>query len=148
MGKGAPITLDDAFSMFCEGFSPFGPFWDHYLRYWKESLARPQEVMFLKYEEIVSDPFMVGRKLASFLDVPFTEEEEKSGVVDQVVSFCSFESLHNLDVNKTDGVERAGGKIFIQHSSLFRKGKVGDWVNHMSNEMGEKMDRLVEEKFK
>ncbi|VAH38399.1 unnamed protein product [Triticum turgidum subsp. durum] len=148
MGKGAPIALDDAFSMFCEGFSPFGPFWDHYLQYWKESLARPQEVMFLKYEEIVSDPLTVVRKLASFLDVPFTEEEEKSGVVDQVVSFCSFESLRNLDVNKTGGAERAGGKIFIQHSSLFRKGKVGDWVNHMSEEMGEKMDRLVEEKFK
>ncbi|VAH53768.1 unnamed protein product [Triticum turgidum subsp. durum] len=149
MGKGgAPITLGDAFNMFCEGVSPFGPFWDHYLQYWKESLARPQEVMFLKYEEIVSDPLTVVRKLASFLDVPFTEEEEKSGVVDQVVSFCSFESLRNLDVNKTGGAERAGGKIFIQHSSLFRKGKVGDWVNHMSNEMGEKMDRLVEEKFK
>ncbi|EMS56198.1 Sulfotransferase 17 [Triticum urartu] len=148
MGKGAPIALDVAFSMFCQGFSPFGPFWDHYLQYWKESLARPQEVMFLKYEEIVSDPLTVVRKLASFLDVPFTEEEEKSGVVDQVVSFCSFESLRKLDVNKTGGAERAGGKIFIQHSSLFRKGKVGDWVNHMSEEMGEKMDRLVEEKFK
>ena len=74
MGKGAPIDLDDAFSMFCEGFSPFGPFWDHYLQYWKESLARPQEVMFLKYEEIVSDPLTVVRKLASFLDVHFTEE--------------------------------------------------------------------------
>ena len=105
-------------------------------------------MMFLKYEEIVSDPLTVVKKLASFLDVPFTEEEEKSGVVDQVVSFCSFESLRNLDVNKTGGAVRAGGKIFIQHSSLFRKGKVGDWVNHMSKEMGEKMDRLVEEKFR
>ncbi|KAE8811373.1 Sulfotransferase 16 [Hordeum vulgare] len=148
MSKGDPITLDDAFTMFCEGFSPFGPFWDHYLQYWEESLARPQEVMFLRYEEIVSDPLKVARKLASFLDAPFTEDEEKSGVVDQVVSFCSFESLRNLDVNKTGGAERAGGKIFIQHSSLFRKGKVGDWVNHMTKEMGEKMDRLVEEKFK
>jgi hypothetical protein len=149
IGTGAPISLDDAFRMFCQGISPFGPFWDHYLEYWKESLARPHEVMFLRYEEIVSDPLMVVRKLATFLGVPFTEEEEESGVAEQIVRFCRFDSLRNLDVNKTGaGVERAGGKILLEAASLFRKGKVGDWVNHMSKDMAEAMDHLVEDKFK
>ncbi|XP_047080285.1 cytosolic sulfotransferase 15-like [Lolium rigidum] len=149
IATGAPVSLDDAFHLFCQGVSPFGPFWDHYLEYWKESLARPHEVMFLRYEEIVSDPLKVVRKLATFLGVPFTEEEEESGVAEEIVSFCSFESLRNLDVNKTAaGVERAGGKLFLQGSALFRKGKVGDWVNHMSKDMGEAMDRLVQDKFK
>lgn len=101
----------------------------------------------MKYEEIVSDPLKVVRKLASFLGAPFTEEEESSGVAEQVVRLCSFEALSSQDINQTGGVERAGGKIFIEYSSLFRKGKVGDWVNHMSNDMGEKLDRLVREKF-
>jgi len=149
IGTGAPISLEDAFDLFCQGCTPFGPFWDHYLQYWKESLARPHEVMFLRYEEIVSDPLKVVRALACFLGVPFTEEEEKSGLAEQIVSFCSFESLRNLNANKAaGGIERAGGKIFLEASSLFRKGKVGDWVNHMSKDMGEKMDRLVEDKFK
>jgi hypothetical protein len=105
--------------------------------------------MFLRYEEIVSDPLMVVRKLATFLGVPFTEEEEESGVAEQIVRFCRFDSLRNLDVNKTGaGVERAGGKILLEAASLFRKGKVGDWVNHMSKDMAEAMDRLVEDKFK
>jgi hypothetical protein len=104
--------------------------------------------MFLRYEEMVSDPVEVARKLASFLGVPFTREEEDRGVAQQVVSFCSFDSLRDLDVNKAGGVERAGGKLFLQYSSLFRKGKVGDWANHMSKEMGEELDRLVEDKFK
>uniref|UniRef100_A0A0A9E404 Sulfotransferase n=1 Tax=Arundo donax TaxID=35708 RepID=A0A0A9E404_ARUDO len=134
--------------MISEGCSPFGPFWDHYLQYWKESLTRPQEVLFLKYEEIVFDPLKVVRKLASFFGVPFTEEEESNGVVEEVVRLCSFNSLSSVGINQTGGVERAGGKIFIEFSSLFRKGKVGDWVNHMSKEMAEKMDILVEEKFK
>ncbi|KAM0873500.1 hypothetical protein ACQ4PT_038037 [Festuca glaucescens] len=43
IGTGAPISLDNFFNMFCQGFSPYGPFWDHYLEYWKESLARPHE---------------------------------------------------------------------------------------------------------
>ncbi|XP_062196960.1 cytosolic sulfotransferase 17-like [Phragmites australis] len=148
MIKGDPINLDKAFTMFCEGFSPFGPFWDHYLQYWNESLKRPHEVLFLKYEEIVLDPLKVVRKLACFLGVPFTEEEESRGVDEEVVRFCSFEALSSHGVNQTGGVEGAGGKVFVEFSSLFRKGKVGDWVNHMSTEMGEKLDLLVEEKFK
>ncbi|KAM0822312.1 hypothetical protein ACQ4PT_071576 [Festuca glaucescens] len=109
ISTGAPISLDNFFNMYCQGFSPFGPFWDHYLEYWKESLARPHEVMFLRYEEIVSDP---------------------------------------LKVVTCAGVERAEGKIFLEASALFRKGKVGDWVNHMSNDMAEAMDRLVEVNLK
>jgi hypothetical protein len=30
----------------------------------------------------------------------------------------------------------------------FREEEVGDWTNHMSNKMGEAMEKLVEEKFK
>uniref|UniRef100_A0ACD5WV69 Uncharacterized protein n=1 Tax=Avena sativa TaxID=4498 RepID=A0ACD5WV69_AVESA len=148
ISTGAPISLEDAFGMFCQGRSPFGPFWDHYLEYWKESLARPHEVMFLRYEEMVCNPIKVVRELACFLGAPFTQEEEESGVAEQIERFCSFDSLRNLDINKTGGVDSAGGKISLDASALFRKGKVGDWVNHMSKDMGETMDRLVEDKFK
>uniref|UniRef100_A0A0E0LYX3 Sulfotransferase n=1 Tax=Oryza punctata TaxID=4537 RepID=A0A0E0LYX3_ORYPU len=148
IAKGAKTDLNTAFTMFCEGCSPFGPFWEHYLQYWKESLQRPQEVLFLRYEEIVSCPLKVVRDLAKFLQVPFTEEEERRGVDQEVVGLCSFKSLSNLDINKNGGVERAEGKLFIGYSSLFRQGKTGDWVNHMSKDMGEKLDRLVEDKFR
>ncbi|XP_040383683.1 cytosolic sulfotransferase 15-like [Oryza brachyantha] len=142
------IELDAAFAMFCEGCTPFGPFWEHYLQYWRESLRRPREVLFLRYEELVADPLRVVRDLAAFLGVPFIDEEESNGVDREVVRLCSFETLSGFDVNKNGGVERAGGKIFIGYSSLFRRGKTGDWVNHMSADMAEKLDALVREKFK
>uniref|UniRef100_A0ACD5TRJ9 Uncharacterized protein n=1 Tax=Avena sativa TaxID=4498 RepID=A0ACD5TRJ9_AVESA len=148
MCKADPIGINDAFNLFYEGCTPYGPFWNHNLEYWKESLMRPKEVMFVRYEEIFSDPLKVVRELASFLGVPFTEDEEEGGVVDQVVRFCSIESLRNLDVNKTGGIEHAASNVVIDHSSFFRKGKVGDWVNHMGKDMAEKLDRLVEDKFK
>jgi hypothetical protein len=131
--KGDPIDFHEAFDMFCEGFSPFGPFWDHYLQYWNESLRRPHEVLFLKYEEIAFDPLKVARKLASFLGVLFTEEEQSRGVDQEVVRLCSFETLTKQGVNQTGGREHDGGKVFLEFSSLFRKGKGGDWVNHMSS---------------
>ncbi|XBI88010.1 hypothetical protein VPH35_026019 [Triticum aestivum] len=51
-GGGAGLSMDDAYGMFWEGFSPYGPFWDHCLEYWEESVARPDTLLFLKYEEI------------------------------------------------------------------------------------------------
>ncbi|VAI79183.1 unnamed protein product [Triticum turgidum subsp. durum] len=148
--QGISLGMDEAFAMFSEGCMPYDPFWDRYLEYWKESLARPREVMFLRYEEIMSDTPKVIRKLASFLGVPFTREEESGGVVEQVADLCGFTSLSSVDPNRVDRVEveHAGVKLVVNPSSLFRKGEVGDWVNHMSKDMAARMDQLVAEKFK
>ncbi|KAK1651484.1 hypothetical protein QYE76_069289 [Lolium multiflorum] len=99
--EGFSLSMDAAVSMFCEGFSPYGPFWDHCLEYWRESVATANStVLFLKYEEMKSDPLQVVRKLAEFLRVPFTQEEESSGVAEDVVKLCSFEKLTSLQVNR------------------------------------------------
>jgi hypothetical protein len=101
--KGFNMELEKAFAMFCEGVSECGPFWDHCLEYWKESLARPDKVIFLMYEEIKSDPVRAVTKLARFLGAPFSEEEESSGVPQEVVRLCSFETLTSLPVNQVGG---------------------------------------------
>ncbi|CAM0958979.1 unnamed protein product [Alopecurus aequalis] len=138
-GKGAlnRISMDDAFSMFCEGFSSYGPFWNQCLEYWKASIEMPNNVLFFKYEELKSDPVPVVRKLARFLGAPFTEDEESAGVAQQVVKLCSFETLTSLQVNQVAGVS----------SAYYRKGQVGDWVNHMSLEMGQQLDTIVRDKL-
>ncbi|CAL4943698.1 unnamed protein product [Urochloa decumbens] len=145
-GSSPFIEFDDALSMFCEGFSPFGPFWEHYLEYWKQSMERPQQTLFLKYEEIVSDPVEVVKKLAGFFAVPFTEEEER-GVPEEVVRLCSFETLSGLEHNLAGDVAR-GDSIVVGKSMFFRKGKVGDWENHMSKEIAKKLDDVIEDKLK
>jgi hydroxyjasmonate sulfotransferase len=40
-----------------------------------------------------------------------------------------------------------GNKVYVDNSVFYRKGEVGDWVNHMSREMGEKLDRIVQQKL-
>ncbi|KAF0889538.1 hypothetical protein E2562_026952 [Oryza meyeriana var. granulata] len=141
--------------MFCEGFSPFGPFWNHILEYWKASMERPDKVMFLKCEDIKSDPVLVVRKLADILGVPFTKEEDTDGIPEEVVKSCNFETLSNLKVNEigaTHGRKRTIDNSifpFVENNSIFfRKGRVGDWVNHISKEMGARMDHIVQEKFR
>ena len=45
-----PNMFNQFFDMFCEGKVPFGPYPDHALGYWKESLKRSDKVSFIKYD--------------------------------------------------------------------------------------------------
>jgi hypothetical protein len=66
------FSLEDASDMFCRGVNPFGPYWDHALGYWKESIEKPENVLFLKYKEMKDQPIANLRRLAEFLEyVPF-----------------------------------------------------------------------------
>ena len=67
------------------------------------------------------------RKHAEFLGVPFTEEEESGGVVEEVVRLCSFQNLKDLPV-KTHGVSGQIGAAVanpIKNSLWFRSGETG-----------------------
>ncbi|RCV31826.1 hypothetical protein SETIT_6G209100v2 [Setaria italica] len=141
------IDLGKAFEFFCEGFSIGGPFWEHCLGYWKQSMEEPGRVLFLKYDEMMANPAEHVKILAEFLGVPFTEKEESAGVVEEVVRLCSFENLKSLPVNSTGVSDRVGG-LPTENSSFFRSGKVGDWKNHLTEEMASKLDCIVEEKLK
>ncbi|KAF8378833.1 hypothetical protein HHK36_030182 [Tetracentron sinense] len=100
-----PSTVEEAFEMFCNGDSLYGPFWENFvLEYWRASIERPQCVMFLKYEEMEAEPAFHVKKLAEFIRCPFSLEEEKEGVVDEIIRLCSFENLSRLDVSMTGDV--------------------------------------------
>ncbi|KAK8548280.1 hypothetical protein V6N13_054918 [Hibiscus sabdariffa] len=108
----APLSLDQAFDKFCRGIHHVGPFFDH-----------------LKH-------------LAMFLGVPFTEDEEKRGVVEEKARICSFEKLKEVEVNK-----QGSSILGIPNESFFRKAKVGDWSNHLTLAMVERMDKLIQQKL-
>ena len=140
--SGGTISVEDFFDMFCRGVSPFGPYWDHVLGYWKESLEKPQKVLFLKYEEMKEQPIANMKRLAKFLGCPFSLEEEAKGVVNDISRLCSFDNLSNLEVNK-NGKSLNG----TDNNAYFRWGQVGNWTNYLTTEMIEKLDCITEEKF-
>ncbi|BAT89343.1 hypothetical protein VIGAN_06027600 [Vigna angularis var. angularis] len=114
--------------------------------YWKQSIATPNKVLFLKYEELKEDVDFYVKRIAEFLDCPFTEEEEEeeesNGVIENIIKLCSFEKMKNLEVNKSGTVGRN-----IEKKYLFRKGEIGDWVNYFSPAMIEKLSKTMEEKL-
>ncbi|KAG4116782.1 hypothetical protein ERO13_D12G189200v2 [Gossypium hirsutum] len=119
-----PIELDEAFELFCEGVSWYGPYWDHVLGYWKAKLEHPDKFMFLKYEEMNEDTVLYLKKLAEFMGYPFSSEEQQKGVPEKIVKMCSFENLSNLEVNKSGKHREGQGNLGIENKIYFRKGKV------------------------
>lgn len=141
-----PFSLEEAFELFCKGVSHYGPFWDHVLGYCKASLESPQKILFLKYEEMKREPFVHSKRLAEFLGQTFSLEEESDGVVHEIIRLCSSENLSSLEVNKTK-VKMFSNRLAIDNCDFFRKGKFGDWENHRTMEMIERLDQITEEKL-
>ncbi|EMS60663.1 Flavonol 4'-sulfotransferase [Triticum urartu] len=108
------------------------------------SAARPDGVLFLRYEELLRDPAGHVREVARFVGLPFSGAEEDAGVVHDIVNLCSFGHLKTLEANKT-GHMNAG--LPIPRDALFRKGVAGDWVNHMTPEMARRLDDIVADKL-
>ncbi|EOY22143.1 Flavonol 4'-sulfotransferase, putative [Theobroma cacao] len=141
-----PLSLQEAFELFCQGISHFGPYWDHVLGYWKWSLENPEKILFLKYEDLKKDPSAVVKRLAEFLGVHFSLEEEGKGVAQEITRLCSFESLSNLEVNKTK-TYKFKSDLVLYNNIFFRKGQTGDSKNHLTNEMIQHLDKTTQEKL-
>ncbi|KAK1423202.1 hypothetical protein QVD17_18498 [Tagetes erecta] len=135
-------SLEETFDKFCEGVSLYGPFWEHVLGYWHESLKHPDKICFMTYEGMKEQPELHLRKLGDFLGCPFSIEEDKESVVEGILEICSFDNLSNLKVNK-EGKLSSGE----DNSTFFRKGEVGDWKNHLTTEMVERLEKICEEKL-
>ncbi|KAK1387248.1 Sulfotransferase [Heracleum sosnowskyi] len=76
----SPISLEDAFNLYCKGVSAPGPVWDQILGYWIESQKNPHKVLFMRYEEMKDEPKLQLRRLAKLFEIPFSLEEENSGL--------------------------------------------------------------------
>ncbi|KAI7755061.1 hypothetical protein M8C21_006528 [Ambrosia artemisiifolia] len=138
--------FEETFDEFCRGISGFGPYWDHISGFAKASLERPGIILLLKYEDMKKDPTSNVKRLAEFIGYPFTPQEEKQGVIESIINMTSFENLSNLEVNK-NGLQKVERLIMPENRLYFRKGKVGDWENHFTDEMNEKIDKLIDEKL-
>ncbi|GMI98630.1 sulfotransferase 16, CORONATINE INDUCED-7, SULFOTRANSFERASE 16, ARABIDOPSIS SULFOTRANSFERASE 5A [Hibiscus trionum] len=143
-----PFPLEEAFELFCQGISHYGPYWDHVLGFWKASLEFPEKILFLKYEDLKEEPFVGVKRLGEFLGYPFSLQEERDGVVEDIVKLCCFENLRNLEVNRTSVHKFSRDSMcMVDNRHFFRKGIVGDWKNCLTAEMIKRLDGITSHKL-
>ncbi|KAG2327216.1 hypothetical protein Bca52824_009944 [Brassica carinata] len=87
------------------------------------SLEDLKHILFMRYEEMNSEPHKQIKRLADFLGCPSTKKEEDSGV------------------NKTEKIKN------MDHKFYFRKGEVGDSKSYLTSEMEDKIDMIIQEKL-
>lgn len=141
-GWPAPVeTL--LFDGFCSGsLIHCGPFAEHVLGYWRESKSNPNKVMFVTYEDLQADCVGWVKKLGIFMGCSPRLVEENA---ERVVQICSFDSLSNMEGNKS-GIALEN-TLRMRNAHLFRKGKVGDWKKYFTPEMEERIYRDIEQKL-
>lgn len=130
-------TWDEHFELFLHSDVGCGPYFDHILPWWQAS-QNDQRILFLKYEDMKNDHAGNVSKLASFLDLQADPQ-----LIDRVVALSSFKSMTSNQNTNFDWVPQKADK-----PKHFRKGDIGDWRNHFSEEQSQQMDALFLEKMK
>ncbi|KAG8191541.1 hypothetical protein JTE90_019605 [Oedothorax gibbosus] len=169
-------TFDDFFEKFISGDIDCGDYFDH-LEGWYKQRNRPN-VLFVTYEEMKEDHEAVILKMASFVDdekygEPLRNDQQ---MLDNVLKYSSFkemkpllnksmddffamsannaekskmpESIQNMlsKVSETKTDEDVAGKP--KSCNFVRKGIIGDWRNHFSEEQSRRLDEKFAERTK
>ncbi|MDJ0743097.1 MAG: sulfotransferase domain-containing protein [Xenococcaceae cyanobacterium MO_167.B27] len=129
-------TWEEFLQYFMKGNIPGGSYFDHVLEWW--SHQDDENILFLKYEDLKKDLKSQVKIIAEFLGFKFSDEEAKA-----VVKQCTFQAMKS---NSNQDISKFVDKLFKKGSHL-RKGIVGDWKNHFSDEQLEEFDKLYQSRL-
>ncbi|XP_022254939.1 sulfotransferase 1C2-like [Limulus polyphemus] len=164
-------TFDDFFEIFIRGETDYGDYFDHLLS-WYEHRNDPN-VLFITFEEMKMDMRTAVLKIAKFLGIEYAENlENDDDLLKRVLVYSSFDYMrksHEQSVNEffhkgldsitndpnvPEGLkhvikslknsEQSSGNI----PNIIRKGIIGDWKNHFTEEQSQRMDDIFFEKTK
>ena len=119
--------MDTFLRLFLAGRVECGCWFDHVLGWHRESVARPGQVLFLQYEDMVDDPAEAVQSIARFIGLGSIADD--ASTVDKVVEGSSMSSMK---ANKA-------ANIGMGH---LRKGGYGGWRGVFTEEQSEYFDAV------
>ncbi|CAN9509205.1 unnamed protein product [Ophioblennius macclurei] len=134
-----PGPFDGYIHKFMRGDLAWGSWYDHVKGYWEAREER--NILYLFYEDMKENPRREVVRIMKYLDLSVSEE-----VIDRIVELTSFK---NMKENPMANYSCIPKPVFDQSISPFmRKGVVGDWKNHFSDEQSKMFDDDYEKQMK
>ena len=124
--------FNEFFELFREKHLCHGDWYDWTLDWWSEK-DNPN-VCFFFYEDMKADIHKATRRVAKFLEKDLTEEQ-----IEFIVRRADFDTMKKQRMAVDKNEKKGGGQL--------RKGIVGDWRSHFSEEQAQYVDKLTAEKL-
>ena len=140
LGGTAPLPMSAATG--AEGKDSKGDWFSHTLGWWQMSVAHPEQVLWVRYEEMLAQPLESVRKVAAFCAPPGVSDEV--AFLERIVHASSFGEMkqrHDSDA-ANDELRNQGG------TSHFRKGQSGDWRGHLSAEQTKRFAEVMAKRLR
>ena len=131
-----PHSWDDFFELVKAKKIVGGDYFDYNASWWPH--RNDDNVLMMTYEDMKKDPFAWIKKISEFCGKSLSDE-----TLQKITEATSFKKMQeNPAVNHQDN------RVFDQKISKFlRKGEVGDWKNHFSEEQSNYIDNRMKETF-
>ncbi|XP_029953227.1 sulfotransferase 1C2 [Salarias fasciatus] len=134
-----PGPFDGYVHKFMRGDLAWGSWYDHVKGYWEAREKR--NILYIFYEDMKENPRREVVRIMKYLDLSVSEE-----VIDRIVDLTSFK---NMKENPMANYSCIPKPVFDHSISPFmRKGVVGDWKNHFSDEQSKMFDEDYERQMK
>ncbi|KAK2711657.1 sulfotransferase 1C4-like [Artemia franciscana] len=131
-------SFNDFFDCFIKGEVPFGPFWENILSFWRQ--RDHPNLLFITYEELQDNLERSISKVGEFLGRELTVDQ-----IADIASRVTFDAMSTNPLVNHSHWDKLGLRVSTE-ATFFRKGKVGDWMEHFSEEQNEIMNRWIEVK--
>ncbi|XP_063979031.1 luciferin sulfotransferase [Diachasmimorpha longicaudata] len=132
-------TFEEFAELMVEDNAPMGPFWKHVLGFWNRKGG--DNILFLTYEDMKKDQLAAIMQTAEFLEKTVTPEQAEELSKHLAFSKMAANPAINLESILTSNTNDPDTKFI-------RKGQVGDWRNHMSEELSCRFDEWTEKNTK
>ncbi|MDJ0904246.1 MAG: sulfotransferase domain-containing protein [Xenococcus sp. MO_188.B8] len=118
-------TFADFFECFINGEVDFGDYFEHLVPWY--ACKDNANVLFLTYEDMVENTQRAVIEMAKFLGTQYSKQLKKLDVLNNILHHTSFAQMSQKQ-------SRWSSKRPNYAAPFIRKGKVGDWQNHFSQE--------------
>ncbi|KAK4023113.1 hypothetical protein OUZ56_008544 [Daphnia magna] len=128
-------TLEDFAQYFMDDEVFYAPFFPHALEAWAQ--RHNPNILFLFYEDMNHNLRGEIERVAAFLGKTLTGEQ-----LARLVAHLRFETFAKNDAVNFEASKKMG--FMIPEGRFIRKGQIGDWKNHFSAELNNRIDQWIE----